>query len=267
MTAAGRPWREAFSLRPLPEVLILGAMRAGTTFLHNALAAHPRIAAGDFKEPQFFSYRWSEGLAAYRRLLPLRPPDIVGLKRRLAVDSSPYYLFHPSAPRRAASILAPTTKFIVLLREPGERAWSHYRWSLMRGREHLGFLDALAAETERLAGEEERIAAGNEQPGAPHQAFSYVARGRYAEQLERWWRYFPRERILLLRSEDMHRDPQAEFDRVCRFLNLRAIELPKGIESNALRPLPLPDRARAMLDEAFAQPNERLRALTGIGWP
>jgi hypothetical protein len=270
MTAAQQRWRALLSLRPLPDVLILGAMRSGTTFLHNALAAHPQIAAGDIKELQFFSFRWSEGLEAYRRRLPLQWPDAVvactGLKRRLVIDSSPYYLFHPLAPQRAAQTLAPSAKMIVLLREPGARAWSHYRWSLRQGREHLGFLTALAAEEERLAGEAERIAAGQQVTSAPHQRFSYVARGRYAEQLERWWRYFPRERFLLLRSENLYADPQTVFDGVCRFLHLRPMALPAALARNALPSLPLPERARDILDRAFECPNQRLRELTGISF-
>ena len=260
----------SLSFRPLPEALILGAMRAGTTFLYDALSAHPRVAADTIKEHQFFGYRWPEGMRAYRRQLPRRWPDAIvkatGLRRALVIDSSPDYLFHPLAPERAAAVLGPSIKAIVLLREPGARAWSHYCLSLQRGHEHLGFLDAIAAEEERLAGEEARIAAGQETARAPHQIFSYLARGRYADQLQRWFKHIPRERFLVLKSEDLFAQPQVTLDRVCRFLDLDPIALPDRIRRNALPPRPLPPRARAALDIAFAAGNADLKSLTGISF-
>jgi hypothetical protein len=260
------------AFRPLPEILLLGAMRAGTTFLHQALCAHPGVAPAPVKELQHFSLHWQQGDAAYRRQLPRRWPNWVYAAARkhrpLAIDSSPYYLFHPLAPVRARAMLGPSLKALVLLREPGARAWSHYRLSLARGHEYLGFLDAIAREEERLAGESERLAAGREAVDAPHQIFSYLARGRYAEQLPRWWTHFPRNQFLLLRSEDMFHHPQATFDRVCRFLNLPAVALPAGsLSANAAPGSPLPPRARQELDRIFAAPNRALFELTGIDFP
>jgi hypothetical protein len=253
---------------PLPEVIVAGAMRAGTTFLHHALCAHPLIARAPIKELQFFSLGWPEGAAAYRRQLPWRGPAwayaSAGRRQPLAIDSSPYYLFHPQAPSRVRQSLGTSIKVIVLLREPGERAWSHYRLSLARGHEHLGFLDAIALEGKRLAGETERLAAGREAVDAPHQIFSYVTRGRYAEQLERWWTQIPREQFLLLRSKDMFNDPQATFDQVCHFLGLPAMDLPVDLPRNAALTATLPPQVREKLDEIFAAPNRALFKLTGI---
>ena len=204
MSATGQHLRDSFSFRPLTDALILGAMRAGTTFLHDALSVHPGVASGPVKEYQFFSYRWPEGLRAYRRQLPRRWPSAVvnatGFNRPLVIDSSPYYLFHPLGARARGGRLR--------LRHEGDRAAAGAGRARMVAlpavaaarAEHLGFMDAIAAEDERLAGEEERIAAGHEMARAPHQIFSYIARGRYAEQLERWRKHLPRDRFLLLRE-------------------------------------------------------------------
>ncbi len=239
-------------------------MRAGTTFLRAALNAHPGIAPSLIAEPHYFSWRWPEGASA-RRAYPLRAPAwLRGGKEPLRLDSSPYYLFHPFAPARVRETLGASVKAIVLLREPGARAWSHYRLSLLRGHEHLGFLDALDAEERRLAGEAARIARGDEYADAPHQVFSYAARGLYARQLARWWTHVPRARFLLLKSDDLFRESQATFDRVCRFLEIPPATLPPNLARNDLPPLPMPERARARLDEIFAEPNAELAALTGI---
>jgi hypothetical protein len=254
--------------RPLPEVFLLGAMRAGTTFLHRALSAHRLIASPAVKEPQFFSLHWPEGVVVYRNQLPVRYPHwiySIGRKRRpLALDSSPYYLFHPHAPFRIRELLGQSIKAIVILREPGERAWSHYRLNLARGQEYLGFLDALAREEERMAGEEERLAAGREVKDAPHQLFSYAARGKYAEQLERWWTQIPREQFLLLRSDDLFHHPQRTVDCVCSFLDLPIIPIPEDLAHNAAPDSPLAPQAREELDRIFEAPNRALLKLTGI---
>jgi hypothetical protein len=255
-------------LRDPPEILLLGAMRAGTTFLHHALSAHPFIATPAVKETQFFSLHWHEGPVAYRRQLPWRGPgwaySAIGKRRPLAIDSSPYYLFHPLVPFRVRELLGTSIRAIVILREPGERAWSHYRLSLARGQEHLGFLDAIAVEEERLAGENERLEAGGEVADAPHQVFSYIARGRYAEQLQSWWAHIPREQFLLVPSRELFSDPPRAFDRVCRFLGLPVASLPGDLPFNAAPGSPLPPRAREELDRIYEAPNRALFDLTGI---
>jgi SAM-dependent methyltransferase len=257
-------------LRPPPEVFLLGAMRSGTTFLQRALSAHPCIVPTLVKETQFFSLHWPKGRSAYHEHLPRRGPQwvyaIAGKRRPLVLDSSPYYLFHPQAPIRLRQLLGPSIKAIVLLREPGERAWSHYRLNLAYGREHLGFLDALAREEERLAGEDERLAAGREVLDAPHQLLSYTARGKYAEQLQRWWTQIPREQFLLLKSTELFDDPEATLDRVWRFLDLPPVAVPNDLNRNAAPDFPLPLRAREELDRIYEAPNRALFHLTGISF-
>jgi SAM-dependent methyltransferase len=245
-------------------------MRAGTTFLHEALSKHPDVLPPRVKETQFFSLLWQEGPGAYGKQLPRRWPAwtyaATGRRRPLSLDSSPYYLFHPQAPLRMRELLGTSIKAIVLLREPGERAWSHYRLNLACGREHLGFLDAIASEGERLAGENERLAAGREMLNAPHQMFSYVARGRYEEQLQRWWRQIPREQFLLLQSESLFKDPQGSFDRVCSFLDLPRIPIPIDLPRNEAPHSALPRPAREELDRIYEAPNQALFDLTGISF-
>lgn len=245
-------------------------MRAGTTFLQRALSEHPCIEPTSRKETQFFSLHWPEGVPAYEEQLPRRWPqwtyEITGKRRPLALDASPYYLFHPQAPVRMAELLGQSIKAIVLLREPGERAWSHYRFNLGCGREHLGFLDAIAQEDERLTGENERLAAGRELPDAPHQIFSYAGRGRYAEQLQHWWTQIPRKQFLLLPSTDLFDHPQAAFDRICRFLDLPEIRLPIDVPRNSAPGYLLPPQAREELDRIYEAPNRALFDLTGISF-
>jgi len=255
-------------LRPLPDAVILGAMRSGTTFLHAALQQHPEVAATKRKELHFFTMYWSQGLEYYRSQMPLRWPlwvyRMFFRNRPIVLDSTPYYFFHPEAPKRLRDVLG-TPKCIVLLREPGARAWSHYHHMLTLGCEHLGFRDAVDQETERSTFEP---ACPELDPAATgHMLYSYTARGFYADQLRHWWQYVPRDRFLILRSEDLFTNPQKVFDQVCEFLDLKRIELPSGLPHNARSQSPLPEFLRARLDDLYEACNQDLFELTGMSWP
>jgi len=161
--------------RPLPDFLVIGAQKAGTTALYAYLRWHPGIAGPSWKEVSFFDRHWWRGEAWYRGQFPLRAGE------RLVGEASPSYLFHPLAPERARS-LVPGAKLVALLRDPVDRAYSQYQHEVALGREPLSFEDALAAEEERTRGEAERLAAD---PRAFSRAWwdhTYAARGRYAEQ-------------------------------------------------------------------------------------
>ena len=106
----------------------------------------------------------------------------------------------------------------MLLRNPVDRAYSHFLLERSRGDETLDFAAALDAELERLDGEEARLARDPAYVSDPHKHASYMARGEYARQLERWFGVFPREQILVVRSEDLYERTAEAFARVAEFL-------------------------------------------------
>jgi hypothetical protein len=136
------------------------------------------------------------------------------------MDASPYYLAHPVAPERAAQLL-PEVKLVAVLRNPVNRAFSHYQHEVRDGRESLSFAEAIDREPARLAGEEERL---RREPGYysyNHHRYSYTRRGLYMEQLDRWVRHHPRSRLLVLQSERLFREPAAVSAALYDFLGLR----------------------------------------------
>jgi hypothetical protein len=138
----------------------------------------------------------------------------------MTLDATPYYLVHPLVPHRAAQLL-PEVKLIALLRNPIERAYSHYQHEVRGGREPLSFVEAIDREAERLAGEEERL---RNEPGYyswNHHRYSYTHRGLYVEQLRRWLQHFPRSQLLVLQSEFLYGQPAEAMARVHRFLGLK----------------------------------------------
>ncbi len=246
--------------RPLPDFLVLGAQKAGTTALYAYLQRHPGIAGPSWKEVSFFDRHWARGTAWYRGAFPVRRGRLVG-------EASPSYLFHPLAPRRAASVV-PQARLIALLRDPVDRAYSHYQHEVDFGREPLSVEEALDREEERLGGEVERMLADPRYFSRAWWDFAYVARGLYAEQLERWFEAFPRERLLVLANEDLADAPAETYARVLDFLGAPPHELdeyPRVFDRDypELRP-----DTRARLAERFAEPNRRLYELLGrdLGW-
>ncbi len=183
-------------------------------------------------------------------------------------EASPYYLFHPHAARRIQA-WDPAIKLIALLRDPVERAHSHYHHEVRSGRETLSLESALAAEEERLRGEHDRIAADETYHSPAHRNFSYLARGRYVEQLVGWMpRPFPREQVLILRSEDFYAAPAIVLRRVTDFLGLPPLALGRYARHNDGRTPAMNPRTRAFLQEYFRPFNARLYAFLGrdLGW-
>ncbi len=266
------PRRATSRFRPLPEFLILGGQRCGTTSLFRYLEHHPSIASAYRKEVGYFCSNSDRGESWYRAHFPterVRAASLRATGTPLVVgEATPYYLLHPAAAARAAA-LVPDAKLIVLLRNPVERAFSGYGLQRAIGTEDLSFADAIDREDARLAGEEERLLADPGYRSLSHRHHSYRARGRYAEQLERWFAVFPRDRFLILSSEQFFADPAAAVRQVVEFLGLPDRPLPafRVPPSSATRS-PIESGIREQLAAEFAEPNRRLYELLGVdyGW-
>src|SRR5581483_8059296 len=122
-------------------------------------------------------------------------------------EASPTYLFHPLAARRAHSIV-PNAKLIVLLRNPIDRAYSHYQTGIRHDWEALSFEAALDREPERLHGSiDELLMDERHNRSFARYRWSYVSMGHYAELLETWLAYFPREQFHFVFSDELDRNP------------------------------------------------------------
>ena len=246
--------------RALPAFLIIGAQKCGTSSLFDCLQQHPAVAAPLVKELHFFDLAFHRGERWYRAHFPRRselPPN------GQTFEASPYYLFHPAVPGRAKALL-PDCRLIAMLRDPVERAYSHYWHEVNRGFEKLPIEQALDQEEERLSGTESSLTASTSARSHAHQHFSYLARGRYLEQLEAWQRHFPKEQMLILRSEGFFASPQDELERVCDFLGLPTDHGIDARPRNEGRYGDMPPSLRNRLESYFKPHNEALRRETGI---
>lgn len=242
--------------RPLPDFLVIGAQKAGTTALYAYLRWHPGITGPSWKEVSFFDRHWWRGETWYRGQFPLRT------RGRLVGEASPSYLFHPLAAERARA-LVPETRLVAILRDPVERAYSQYQHEVALGREPLSFEDALAAEEERTRGEVERLVADPRYFGHAWWDHTYAARGLYAEQLERWLAVYPREQLLVLTTEELGERTAETYAAVLRFLGAAPHALERYPRVFDRDYPPMRTETRAALAERFAEPNRRLEALLG----
>ena len=259
--------------RALPDFLVIGTMRGGTTTLYHALVRHPRVAGAVLdKEVHYFDLNLAQGERWYRARFPTRS-SLVRRARRAGGpirvgEATPYYLFHPAVPTRVAAAL-PDALAIAILRDPVERAWSHYRHEVDLGYERLPFDDALDAEDERLAGEEQRLLDDPSYVSFEHQHHSYVARGRYAAQLRRWFDAIGRDRVLVVWSEALQAAPEATFQRVLAHLDVPPWDPGDWRVRNAATSRGLDEATRARLRAAFRDDRSALADLLGEdpGWP
>ena len=196
----------------LPNFIIIGAMRSGTTSLARYLGAHPQVFMAAKKEVHFFDFNFDRSLDWYARHFAR-----AGGKTAVG-EATPGYMYNERAIARMAR-LVPQARLIVVLRNPVDRAYSHYWLNRARGHEPLDFAAAIAVEPERLANSE--LALGRR--GV------YLEGSRYLKYLLRVCRYYPRSALHVVIFEDLRDEPRAVYAAVCRFLGVGESFLPPNL--------------------------------------
>jgi hypothetical protein len=251
--------RPTANRRGLPDYLVIGAQRCGTTSLQNLIASHPDVTPPLWRKGiHYFDTEYHRGSPWYRSQFPVARPG------RMTGEGSPYYLFHPLVAERIAD-LVPRAKLLVLLRDPIERAISHYKHELRRGFETLDIVTAMRAESERLEGEEAKMRADPAYYSFAHQHFSYQARGDYAGQLARYLALFPKRQMLVLQSESYWSDPKTTWDEVLQFLELPDWKPAAFPHLNATRDREVAEEVRDRLKVRFERSNQQISSQWGIG--
>jgi hypothetical protein len=192
----------------LPDFLIIGGMRCGSTTLHALLRRQPAICLPGIKEVHFFDRRNPEigdSVAGYQQLFSHCPAS------SLAGEATPDYLTTEGCDDRIHATI-PNVKLITILRDPVQRTWSHYQFSVLHKVEKLGLVEALQAEPERLKIKSDHTDI----------FFSYLQRSRYIEHLERFEKRFGREQMKVILLDDLVRDPVAVLSDIYQFLGIEA---------------------------------------------
>ena len=249
--------------RVLPNFIIIGVQKGGTSSLYKYLMQHPNVVPGYKKEVKFFDGKYQKGLDWYRYNFPFNSQ--MSDSGAQTGEASPSYIFHPLVPQRIKESI-PNVKLVLLLRDPVVRAYSHYQGNFRKGQEKLSFQEAIEQEESRLGGEKESIIADQEYPMYKYLVYSYRARGIYIEQIKNWLKSFPREQMLILRSEDLFSNPQKVYTRVLAYLGLPDWKLDKYDIFNYGHYEGMEPQTEKKLREYFNPHNQELYEFLGVNF-
>jgi len=203
-----------------PDFLIIGAQKAGTTALFNYLSKHPDIGLPIKKEIHFFDLNYFRGVNWYLAHFPLKFK-----KKKITGEATPYYLFHPYVPKRVYQYF-PDIKLIIILRNPIDRAFSHFQMEVRNGREKKkNFNYAFENEILRLNKIDLSKLEDPYYQDDDHRNHLYFERGKYSKQISAWLNYFPKSNIHIILYEEFFSDVNTNFKKVCTFLNIKKIEI------------------------------------------
>ncbi|HKZ80420.1 MAG TPA: sulfotransferase domain-containing protein [Pyrinomonadaceae bacterium] len=259
------------TLRTGPDFIIIGGQRCGTTSLYEYLISHPNVVRASTKEIHFFDINFERGLSWYRSHFPLRDFDSYRKRiaqKRITGEASPYYIFHPYALRRIAETTH-RVKLIAILRNPIDRALSHYQHEVSIGYEKLSFAEAILQESQRLATEQDTMKSDEHYYSFAHQHYSYLSRGLYENQLRGLWQAgFSKKQVLVLQSEEFFADSERGYSELLEFLELPAWKPSKFERLNLQHYDHMTADMREHLRLFFEPHNQRLYHLLGrdLNW-
>ncbi len=248
---ATSPWRK------LPEFIIIGTQKGGTTSLFSYLQQHPNVMMPWLKEPHFFNTHFDKGVEWYRRFFPLKS------SRKIGGGVTPCYMYHPQVAERMAALL-PDVKLIVMLRNPVDRAYSGY----IMGRDYgwdstETFEAALKQEKDHKKLEINILQENKNYYSEARDKLFYLERSKYYSQLSVWFRYFKREQFLFIKSENFFENPKKELTKIYDFLGIKHIYPTDLRPRNARQYDALSPEIRTELEVFFQEENEKLIELLG----
>lgn len=215
------------------------------------LREHPEICMANIKEVHYFDNEehFANGRPDYSEYHSFFSPNET---HKVLGEATPIYMYWERAPKRIWEY-NPEMKIIILLRSPIDRAYSHWNMERSRDADALSFWDAISREQERC----------REALPLQHRVYSYMDRGFYLKQLKRIWEFFPREKVLIVKQNDLKRQPDETIGRICEFLQVSKMEniVPKKVHVRAYEQ-PMSQREREYLRSVFEEEIKELeRAL------
>lgn len=230
----------------LPDYIIIGAQRCGTTSMMHHIADHSQVGRVPRKEIHFFDWNYDRGWDWYKSLFGNEAGKLHG-------EKSPSYLPHDFVPRRIADSDV-DAKFIVMLRNPIDRALSHHRLRMRMFGEKRSFDKAIWEPPVKLR---EGVFSGD--------INGLLFRGHYAEQLEKWFDVFERERFLVVRSEDFFKNVKSVMAKVWNFLGIENVRAPRyKIRGTVRSKATMSAETRKRLEKYFKPHNKALEELLGM---
>ena len=262
-------------LRALPDFLIVGAQKAGTSSLYSYMNMSPHVVNVHTERPNgettwgkeihYFGSNFDKPQWWYRYHFP----SMRRLRKKEAKtgEASPEYLYHPYAARRIVS-LVPSVRIIICLRNPVDRAISSYWHQVRRGRETLSMEEAFSCEEDRLRRDKARTQEDPSYFGYKHKHFSYIDRGHYAIQVKRYLEHFDDRQVHIINSSHLFTNPREVVSEVMAFLELPPHDLGSVRAINSGKYEAEDTELRMRLERHYIPHNQQLFDLLGLttGW-
>ena len=247
-------------IRVIPDFLVIGAKRCGTTSLYQHLSEHPCISRSPHDNIGFFNENYHLGINWYKSLFPT-----VFYKKKMESKNKQCLFFDVTSTYMEEELTAknvyevnPNQKIIVILRNPVDRAYSHYHVNVKEKSEKRSFEDAVFEEMNRI--KSERIIQNKNKnlrvftPNNIH----YLKKGFYALQLKSWFKIFPREQILVLSTEEFQEDQNLIYKKIFDFLNIPNMKIKSIEKMEKGNYIPMKHDTRNLLLDYFRQCNHEL---------
>lgn len=256
----------------LPDFLVIGAQKCATTSLYNYLTNHPCIYSAYKKEIGYFDRRYySKNIKWYRSHFPsfLRKYYTKWAIKRdfITGEASTGYVLYPHALKRIAKTL-PKVKLVLILRNPVDRAYSHYQHTKRGGREILSFEDAIKKEVERVGIACKKLKEDEKYFNIDIAYYAYRFIGVYIDQIKVLMSLFPKEQILILKYEDFIMNPLAVYRKTLEFLDIPNSKLKDLRKYNEGEYTKMDIKVRKSLVDYFKPYNKKLYEYLGVdfGW-
>ena len=250
------------SFRVLPDLLVIGAKRCGTTSLYEYLGQHPCIKKSSHDNIGFFNDNFHLGIDFYKSFFPTifeKKKVIQKNKKFMTYDVTPFYIYHEKAPQRIHQIL-PNSKLIVILRNPIDRSYSNYCMGDPREKRKKKTFEEVIVDEKKILN---KINKNNTDEYYNFVHSSMLARGFYAEQLENWFKIFPKDQILIIKSEEFATETNKIMNNIFDFLGLPHYNIHDDSKKNKNHYEVMKKETRIDLIEFFRPYNEKLYSLIG----
>lgn len=246
-----RSWNHQNRVRP--SFLVIGAQKSGTTALYDYLCLHPQITAAYQKETKYFDLYPNKSKEWYYGFFPKQKDGII------SGEATPDYFFDSAVPERIHNLF-PDIKLILILRDPVERAISHFNYNKDRGIEHLSLSEAIKEE-------EIRIDKNGHLPveldsgftSSYKREYSYIQRGKYINQLNQWLKYFNQNQFFICSTESLKSNPDILLKKIFAFLDIKNHSIETTLKSNVSKSsFSLSEEDSNQIKEIFKPFNEQL---------
>ena len=239
------------SNRVLPNFIIVGTVRSGTTSLYYNICEHPSVLEAAYDEIGFFDSNYHLGIDWYRSMFPTKK-EMEKIKRdtgfAITGEDTPFYFWKKEAIERISEMI-PDIKIISIFRNPIDRAFSNYNLGIRLKTEELSFEESIEEELDYIKRNGFRNTVDRKR--------SYISKGLYEEQIKLWFNIFPKEQIHILSTEDMHRNPEKELQKIFKFLEISEYQIKNPQKQKSVKYEKMNDRTRERLLEYYKPFNEK----------